>query len=134
MAVAYIDSSAAVKLLVEEPESSALSELAEGLDLFACDLVETELRRYAVRWSLPQAHVTQLVESLTLVELDRAAYREAGLLLFPGLRTLDALHLVAVLRMDAPLLLTYDLRMIEAARSLGLEVLSPGSEPKREQP
>lgn len=45
----------------------------------------------------------------------------------PYLRTLDALHLEAALRIDAAALLTYDHRLGEAARSAGLDVIAPGA-------
>ncbi len=43
----------------------------------------------------------------------------------PYLRTLDALHLEAALRLDALAVLTYDRRLGEATRALGLDVIAP---------
>ena len=42
-----------------------------------------------------------------------------------GLRSLDALHLGAAIRLEVEAVLTYDVRMAEAATSLGLDVLAP---------
>ncbi|MGO1948450.1 MAG: hypothetical protein ACTH1D_02390 [Mycobacteriaceae bacterium] len=59
--------------------------------------------------------------------LDRSVFRSAGLLPMRSLRTLDALHLEAALRLDAAALLTYDHRLGEAARAVGLDVIAPGT-------
>ena len=45
----------------------------------------------------------------------------------PYLRTLDALHLEAAMRLDVHAVVTYDLRLGDAARAAGLEVIAPGS-------
>lgn len=61
-----------------------------------------------------------------LVALDRAVYRSAGFLPMPYLRTLDALHLEAAIRLDVDAVLTYDRRLREAATVAGLDVIAPG--------
>lgn len=50
MTLAYLDTSAAAKLLIEEPESAARAEWADdaSVELVATLLLETELRRLAV--------------------------------------------------------------------------------------
>ena len=45
----------------------------------------------------------------------------------PYLRTLDALHLEAAMRLDATAVLAYDHRLGKAARALGLQVIAPGA-------
>jgi predicted nucleic acid-binding protein len=52
-------------------------------------------------------------------------FYEAGLLPGPHLRSLDALHLATAVRVDAAAVVAYDHRLLEAARSLGLETVSP---------
>jgi predicted nucleic acid-binding protein len=52
--------------------------------------------------------------------------RQAGLLPGARLRSLDAIHLAAALSLGAEAVLTYDDRLAEAARGLGMTVLSPG--------
>ena len=86
----------------------------------SCLVLETELRRLAVRSELPQAAVTALLERFDLLETDRSLYREAGLLPGPDLRSLDALHVAAALRLNADVMLTYDRRQITAAEAVGL--------------
>lgn len=54
MSLWYLDASAALKLLVEEPESEALAQSIdrEQPDLVACWLLETEMRSAARREEL----------------------------------------------------------------------------------
>ena len=125
-----MDTSALGALLVEQPESDALEQWLDQTTALQVsnDLLETELRRLAVREGLEQADVTLLLDGVGLAALDRAVYRSAGLLPMPYLRTLDALHLEAAMRLDAAAILTYDRRLGEAARPVGLQVIAPGVE------
>ena len=128
--VVYVDTSALGALLVDQPESSALVDWLdqEPAVLVSSDLLETELRRVAVREGIDQADVSRLLDGVAMAALDRAVYRSAGFLPMPYLRTLDALHLEAAIRLDVPAILTYDRRLAEAALSVGLEVIAPGTE------
>ena len=129
--VVYVDTSALGALLVEQLESDALeSWLDQTSDmLVSSDLLEVELRRLAVREGVDQADVTRLLDGVSIAALDRAVYRSAGLLPMAYLRTLDALHLEAAIRLDAAAVLTYDRRLSKAARSVGLRVVAPGAAP-----
>lgn len=128
-AVVYVDTSALGALLIDQPESDALLDWLEQspATLVSSDLLETELRRVAVREGIDQSDVTRLLDGVALAALDRAVYRGAGFLPMPYLRTLDALHLEAAIRLDASGILAYDRRLGEAARSAGLEVIAPGA-------
>jgi predicted nucleic acid-binding protein len=127
--VIYVDTSALGALLIEQPESAALVEWLDQTSavLVSSDLTETELRRIAVREGLEQADVTLVLDGVALAALDRAVYRSVGLLPMPFLRTLDAVHLESAVRLDAAAILTYDHRLGDAARSLGLDVIAPGA-------
>lgn len=127
--IVYVDTSALAALLVDQPESTALPEWLDATPatLVSSDLLETELRRLAVREALDQADVTSLLDGVALAALDRAVFRNAGLLPMTFLRTLDALHWEAAIRLEASAVLTYDRRLGEAARSIGLEVVQPGA-------
>lgn len=124
----YVDTSALGALLVAQKETPALVEWLDQTParLVSSDLLETELRRVATREGRDQATVSGLLDGVSLAALDRATYRAAGLLPMSYLRTLDALHLEAALRLDVDAVLTYDHRLGEAARSVGLEVIAPG--------
>ena len=109
--IAYIESSAAAKLLVSEAASAMLADYldqlnADGSTLISCVLLETELRRLAVRDNLQQLAVTALLDRLDVIDLDREIYREAGLLPERTLRSLDAIHVAAALRAGSDVMVT----------------------------
>jgi hypothetical protein len=129
----YLDTSALVKTVVEEPESSELADwLQDKGRLAACDLVRVEVVR-AVRLSDPAAvpRARQAADTLTLVRLDDDLYARAADLDPPLLRSLDAIHLSAALSLGRDLagVVTYDQRMAAGAGALGLPVLAPGRTP-----
>ncbi len=126
--VVYVDTSAFGALLIEQRETQDLKDWLErsAVTLVSSDLLETELRRMAVREGLNQSFVTRILDRVSIAALDRAVFRSAGLLPMPYLRTLDALHLEAALRLDAAAILTYDYRLAESAMSVGLDAISPG--------
>jgi predicted nucleic acid-binding protein len=126
MTSVYLGTSAAVKLLVEEAESAALAQYLDQPDVetVACLLLETELRRFAVRLEIPQSEVTAILDTTSLYEMPRSLYYEAGILAGRSLRSLDALHLAAAVRLGADAVVCYDTRMRDSAAELGLEVLA----------
>ncbi len=69
----------------------------------------------------------QLVDRFDLVRIDDALLDAASLLPVDDLRSLDAIHLAAAQRLgsDLSVLVSYDDRMLAAARALGIEVSSP---------
>ena len=124
----YLDTSAALKLLIEEPESPALAQTVdrEQPDLVAGWLLETELRRAAQRLpALGMDVVSEFLAGVSLYEMPGSLFREAGILPGETLRSVDALHLAVAVRIGVDLVLTYDVRMADSARLLGLPVLSP---------
>jgi predicted nucleic acid-binding protein len=125
----YLDASAAAKLLVDEAESAALTTYLDAVSAeqgpVSSGLLETELRRLAVRLDLDQTEVTGLLARIDLVDPPRSMFHEAGLLPGTRLRSLDALHLATALRVDADTVVAYDVRLLEAAQSVGLGVHSP---------
>jgi uncharacterized protein len=125
----YLDTSAAAKLLVDEDESEALAAYLDGTvdgqEVISSALLETELRRLAIRLDLDQSMVTELLARVDLVDPPRSLLHEAGLLPGTHLRSLDALHLATALRVDSDTFLAYDARLLDAARAIGLQVNSP---------
>lgn len=126
--LAYVDASALVKLVVEEPESQELLRWyveAERIVTSRIGVVET-LRAAARRPHDPQ-HRDRVVEDLDIIELDASIGRSAGAMRPPILRTLDAIHLATALQLVPQLdaFVTYDDRLAEAARALGLPVVRP---------
>lgn len=128
MSLWYLDTSAALKLLVEEDESEALARAIDGAspDLVGCWLLDTELRRAVQRdTALTQEGVSDFLDGVDLYEVPASLFREAGLLPGANLRSLDALHLAAAVRIGVEHLVTYDARMSESARALGVSVIAP---------
>ena len=128
---AYVDSTALLKLVVREPETSALEADLAGRDgLLASRLAVVECRRAARRASdhrVLQA-VDEILDAIYLLEvtpaiLDAAAVSDPLLL-----RSLDAIHLATALSVgDARMeVITYDRRLAEAVRAHGLIVAQPG--------
>lgn len=124
-----LDSSALVKLVVEEPESEALRRALGSLRLVASEIVVAEVRRAAIRRDASFAASADLVlAKLDLRALTRALLRRAGELAPATLRTLDAIHLATALELrdDLDGTVVYDLRLAQAMASAGLAVLAPG--------
>lgn len=126
----YLDTSAAVKLVVAERGSAALRRWLETRDdrLFSSDLLRIELLR-TTRRAAPQHMVLAraVLDSLVLLTLSTAICERAAML-EPGLlRSLDALHLAAALEVGDQLegMVTYDQRMAEAAQALAVSVVAP---------
>lgn len=125
----YLDTSAAAKVLVDEAESEALTAYLDDerstTEIVSSALLETELRRLAGRLGLDQSAVSDLLTRIDLIDPSRSIFHEAGVLPGPTLRSLDALHLATALRIEADVLVAYDLRLLDAARDLGLATDSP---------
>lgn len=135
LALFYVDSSALVKLVREEPESAALRRFIADADLLSCELALTELPRAIIRASAvdPSFPLGQLLEragelldSVALLPLDRALLLAAGALAEPDLRALDAIHVAAGVDLS-PLdaFVSYDERQAAAARLAGLRTVRP---------
>ncbi|HEX6538676.1 MAG TPA: type II toxin-antitoxin system VapC family toxin [Candidatus Dormibacteraeota bacterium] len=133
--VAYIDSSALLKLVSSEGESAALRrELGQWSRLASSALSVTEVTRAVLRAApslMPVA--SALLATIDLVAVTRARLNEAALLQPPLLRTLDALHLASARAIGPNLgaVVTYDRSMAAVARFYGMPVLSPGSRAMR---
>lgn len=129
----YVESSALVKLFVEEERSDELRtwlrELEErGGSVFASDLGRTEAYRAIVRTAPELSRdAGPLIDDLARVEVGAQDFDHARVLQPSTMRTLDALHLAIVLGHDGRSagIVTYDQRLIEAAGMLGIRTLSP---------
>ena len=123
----YVDTSAAASLLKAEPHSLALKEwlISSKCTLISSALLETELRRVALKAGASQALASAILSRIAQVKLDQPILRSAGLLDGPFLRSLDAIHVQTALIIGAGGVLTYDKRMAEAAEYFGMEVYTP---------
>ena len=126
----YLDTSAAVKLVVREPESGALTDwVAErGDEIVSSDLLRTELLRTTRRGAperMPRARA--VLDSITIIGLGSSTFERAAALEPDVLRSLDALHLASALELGDDLdgLVTYDDRLASATSLLGITVIAP---------
>lgn len=126
----YLDSSALVKLIVEEPESSALDAWLkqEHVQAVSSDLGRTEtIRAVRRRRSAWMVEARSRLDSVTWSRITKDIVERAALLDPPGLRSLDAIHLATALDLAGDLdgLVTYDDRLADAARTVGIATLCP---------
>jgi predicted nucleic acid-binding protein len=129
--VIYCDTSALVKLVFEETESSALVEwlaVRQDVPKVSSDLSIVELLRTCRR--VDDASVdgaNQLLGGIDLIPMDRAIVERAASLGPSELRSLDAIHLASALSVKTNLtaLIAYDIRLCSAAMQEGIEVVSP---------
>ncbi|MCA0437193.1 MAG: type II toxin-antitoxin system VapC family toxin [Austwickia sp.] len=132
--IRYIDTSAALKLLVEEAESEALAadltlSAANGDRLVASWLLHTELHCAAQRRSaLDPGAVRAVLDGLTLVDVERVDLLRAASSAW-RLRSADAIHLAVALRVEADELVTYDRELAAVAARIGCSVVCPGFAP-----
>jgi predicted nucleic acid-binding protein len=127
--VAYIDTSAAVKLLMNERESPALRRwLRRRPERASAALLRVELVRVVRRAGFPLVpHARSLLAGIHLIRLDDALLDRAADLDPTDLRSLDSIHLAAAASLgdDLAALVCYDDRMLAAAASLGLPTATP---------
>ena len=124
----YLDTSAAVKLLIVEKESSALRAYLSDHDWASSALVRTELVR-AIRRADPSVvpRALDLLARGNLLVIDTQVLDVAARLSAPSLRSLDAIHLASALQLRDELtaFVAYDDRLLAAASALGMSVASP---------
>lgn len=130
----YVDSSALLKRYVDEADSAdADALLRSDAALLTARHTIVEVRRNLARLLSGRDLVAARgafaddLRSISIIELDDATCDSAALIAeTSGARTLDALHLAAAQRISAPGVgfLTFDLRQAQAARAIGLAVVT----------
>lgn len=132
MAALYLDSSAIVKLVVDERESGALRSFLRRRrsSIVASAIARVEVVR-AVHSQGAEAtgRARIVIGRLRLVGVDDIILDDAASLAGPTLRSLDALHLATAraLGRDVAAIVTYDDRMADAARAVDFDVRAPGA-------
>jgi uncharacterized protein len=129
----YLDASAIVKLATDEPESLALRAWLTGrFPLLTSRISTVEVARAIGRKGGTSAGrgrsaVDEAFTSVAVAELDASIAERAAEVAPPTLRALDAMHLATALVAgeEVAVLVTYDLRLADAARAAGLEVVAP---------
>lgn len=124
----YLDTSAFLKLIVDEVSSSAMRDwYSANTQVWSSQLLCTEALRAAQRLQIDLRLVEEALDTVTLVLPSVATYASAGRLEPHGLRSLDALHLAAALELGSDLegMVVYDQRLADAARDTSIEVVVP---------
>jgi predicted nucleic acid-binding protein len=126
--ISYADASALVKLVVEEAESAQVFRWfteAERVATSRIGIIETI--RASSRREHDPAHRDRVLEEVEVIDLDIPLARSASAIGPAALRTLDAIHLATALALVPELdaFVTYDDRLAEAARAIGLPVVRP---------
>lgn len=127
----YIDTSAMVKLVAAEPESAVLINwLNAHLDepLATSTIGHIELVRAAARTGpAATAAARNLASTIDTLVLTDAIASAAATISPTELRTLDAIHLATAHnhRQNLSAVCAYDRRLLEAAESQGLPIVSP---------
>jgi uncharacterized protein len=125
----YLDSSAIVKLAVQEPESAALRRyLRRRRPLVSSALARTEvLRAVLPGGDAALARGREVLARLDLVRVSDRVLDAAGALPPVELRSLDAIHLATaqLLGSDLGPFVTYDDRLAQGARRLGFRLTAP---------
>lgn len=126
--VAYVDASALVKLVVDEPESPSLFRWYVEIERLATSTIAIiETRRAANRRGHDPAHLESVLRWLVILEVDDIVANDAARVSPITLRTLDAIHLATAMAIGTEIgaFVPYDDRLAEAARAVGLPVMRP---------
>jgi predicted nucleic acid-binding protein len=128
----YLDTSAAAKLVISEPESDALAVyLVERLTtpVVSSALLYPELLRAVNRHQPAMVErALALLQRMMLVPLAHDILVRAGTIGDPMLRTLASMHLATVeaIAGEVAAVVTYDKRLADAVSSVGVQVEAPG--------
>ena len=125
----YLDSSAIVKLAIDEPQSLALRRyLRRRGPLLSSALARAEVLRALLGEGEPGLTRGRVVLGrINLIRVNDRVLNVAGTLLPAELRSLDAIHLATALDLgtDVRQIITYDDRMASAASDLGVRTATP---------
>lgn len=127
----YLDTSAFLKAVFDEPQSPALRGYLQSVDtprFVSSTLLAVEARRATLRANprrLPRVDLALL--RVAQIDMDGPVVEAASRLPDPMLRSLNAIHLATALQIRDGLdvLLSYDHRMLTAAAAHGLPTASP---------
>jgi predicted nucleic acid-binding protein len=126
--IAYADASALVKLVVAEPESQAVYRwFTEAPRVATSRVGVVETIRASSRRPFDPEHRDAVLRDVEVIDLSPAIAAVAASVGPAIIRTLDAIHIATAMALvpDLDAFVTYDDRMAEAARALGLPVVRP---------
>ncbi len=129
MTMVYLDASAIVRIVADEPGRAATVAFLRDHETRVTSVVSTvEVPRAVARKRADAVLAAEaFLTDLVVVGLVSGIVSRAATLTPPALRTLDAIHLATALELGRELdaFVTYDTRLGDAARSMGLPVAAP---------
>ncbi len=129
MTTVYVDTSALGRMLLDEPDATAIEDSLRAYDRrVASRLLRVELRRVGLRTNLLDG-VGELLAEVALIPFDESTLTAAETVPPSSIATLDAIHLATAVRLakagELDALMTYDKQLITGAKQHGITVLSP---------
>jgi predicted nucleic acid-binding protein len=129
VAAVYLDASAIVKLILDEPESAALAASLDPDARHVTSRIATvEVMRAAGRHGgVDATRLLAVLDALDMIELTEDVATRAGSITPTDLRALDAIHLASAIgiRRELTSFIAYDERLVAAAMVHALPVESP---------
>ncbi|HEX2754988.1 MAG TPA: type II toxin-antitoxin system VapC family toxin [Candidatus Limnocylindrales bacterium] len=125
--LAYVDASALVKLVLAEAESLEMVRwYVESDRVLTSRIGIIETRRAVARRPHDPVHLERVLSGIEVISVTPRLGDLAATINPAGVRTLDAIHLATALGIGGSLtsFVTYDDRLADAARALGLPVVS----------
>jgi len=125
-----VDSSAIVKLIVDEPKSQSFSAWLKNCkdDLYVSELAHTEVARAINRVDASlHGQLKTVIERFGTIRVSSQILTIASVLSPTNLRTLDAIHIASCLILGDDLtgFVTYDSTQTAAASHNGIAVIAP---------
>lgn len=131
MAGVYLDTSALGRVVLDEPDSDAISEALAGFDaVVSSRLLGLELHRLGLRTGIDREEIETWLTGVALVPMEDALLVAAEAVSPATVATLDAIHLATALQLAAEghvaSIMTFDRQLAVGAREHGLTVIAPG--------
>lgn len=127
MNAVYLDSSVALRTILDNPERLRLQRWMDSSDFafVSSRLLRTEVIRVLRRDERPLSDAEPLLTRVGLFDISRETHTVAESI-ERHIRTLDALHLATALLVgEAVTVASHDASMIAVARQLGLDTIDP---------
>jgi predicted nucleic acid-binding protein len=129
MAGIYLDTSAIGRVLLAKPDAAAIRSVPDQQDdWWSSELVVVELRRFVTRENLMHP-AEKLLKEIDLLSIDSDTLQRASRVEPSEVRSLDAIHLDAAIRLKEQgkigSVLTYDHQLQAGCRHHGLNVTAP---------
>lgn len=124
----YLDSSAILKLIIDESESVAMRNIFDDHCLTSVISRIEVVRNIRRVEPAALASAQEILGRIAMIPLNESTLKTAeAITTSTNLKSLDCIHIASMITSATPLLgiITYDKAMITSAEILGIKVLSP---------